>query len=84
MRKAPKLIAKTLNPGDNKQDVQRALNIFYATTCTAIEEYFSAGKRLSEFLNLFQSWWTISNSKSKFSNIRLGNGARIGDGKPEF
>ena len=50
LRKAPKLIAKTLNPGDNKQDVQRSLNIFHATTCAAIEENFPAEKSSSEFL----------------------------------
>ena len=47
-----------------------------------LKNTFLLKKGSSEFLKLFQTWWTIS--KSKFSNIRLGNAARIGDGKPGF
>ena len=38
-----------------------------------------------EFLQLFQKWWIISNSKSQFSTTNyLGNAAVLGDEKPAF
>ena len=40
---------------------------------------------LLEFLQLFQKWWIISNSKSQFSITNyLGNAAILGDEKPTF
>ena len=84
LRKAPKINSKTLHPGDNKQDVKRALNIFHETTSAAIKDYFQNEKSASEFLNLFNTWWLVSNSKSQFSNIRIGDAAKNGDGKVNF
>ena len=84
LRKAPKLNYKTLHPGDNKQDVTRALNIFHPSTSAAINSYFPSNHAAAEFLQLFQIWWTISNSKFKFCNNLLGNGAVIDDKKPQF
>ena len=46
LRKAPKLTFKTLHPGDNKQDVSRALNVFHPSTSAAIEDYFPSDTRL--------------------------------------
>ena len=84
LRKAPKLTFKTLHPGDNKQDVIRALNIFHDTTSTAIENYFTNEKSAANFLVLFITWWNISNSKVRYSNNHLCNAAIIGDGKTDF
>ena len=39
----------------------------------------------AEFLNLIFSWWTLSNSITRFSSTHcLGNSAVYGDHKPEF
>ena len=80
----PKINSKTLHPGDNKPDVKRALNIFNETTSAAIKDFFSNEKSASEFLNLFNTWWLVSNSKFQFSNIRIGDAAKNGDGKVNF
>ena len=40
LRKAPKLTYETLHPGNKKQNVQLALNIFHETTTAAISSYF--------------------------------------------
>ena len=85
LRKAPKLSYKSLHPGDNKQSVPLALNIFDRTTAIGITEYFPEAKDASEFIKLINIWWTISNSKQEFNtNYRLGNAAVLGDHKPEF
>ena len=68
LRKAHKLTYRTLHPGNNKQSVQLALNIFHETTFTAIKSYFPEELLASECLKLINMWWIISNSKSKYSN----------------
>ena len=50
----------------------------------AIKDYFPNEKSASEFLNLFNTWWLVSNSKFQFSNIRSGDAAKDGDGKVNF
>ena len=85
MRAAPKLCLKVLHPGSCKQSVSTALAIFHPTTSAAIKFYFPEKTDAAEFLNLIFTWWTISNSKTRFSlTHRLGNAAVYGDHKPEF
>ena len=85
LRKAPKLTYKTLHPGNNKQSVPLALNIFHRSTSVAITEYFPDCNDASSFLNLIDTWFLISNSKQeKNSSNRLGNAAVAGDMKPQF
>ena len=85
LRKAPKLSYKSLHPGDNKQSVPLALNVFDRSTAIAITEYFPNSKDASEFLKLINIWWTVSNSKQQYNtNYRLGNAAVAGDNKPKF
>ena len=85
LRKAPCLSYKTLHPGDNKQNVPLALNIFERSTAIGITEYFPERKDASEFIKLVNIWWTISNSKQeKNTHYRLGNAAVEGDMKPQF
>ena len=61
------------------------LAIFDETTYTAIQSYFPQHSSAAEFLQLFQMWWIISNSKSQFSTTNyLGNAAVLGDEKPAF
>ena len=73
LRKAPKLSYKSLHPGDNKQSVPLALNIFDRSTAVALTEYFPIATDASEFVKLINIWWTVSNSKSRFNNnYRLG------------
>ena len=85
LRKAPKLSYKSLHPGDNKQSVPLALNVFDRTTAIGVTEYFPESKDASEFLKLINIWWMISNSKQQYNtNYRLGNAAVPGDNKPKF
>ena len=79
LRKAHKINSKTLHPGDNKQDVKRALDIFHA-----IKDYFPNEKSASVFLNLFNTWWLVSNFKFQFSNIRIRDASKNGDEKVYF
>jgi len=82
---AEKLTANVLHPGNNKQSVPLALAIFHPTTSAAIKTYFPEHSAAANFLQLFDTWWTISNSKMKInSNNYLGNAAVLGDNKPAF
>ena len=83
-RKACKLGKKTQYPGNNKQDVNLALNIFHETTSAAIQSYFPSEYSASKFLKLFSLWWVVSNTKMKYSNNIIGNAAVMGDSKPQF
>ena len=67
LKKAPKLTLKVLQTDSNKQNILLALAIFNETTCAAIQSYFLQHSSAAEFLQLFQKWWIISNSKSQFS-----------------
>ena len=85
LRKAHKMTYRTLHPGNNKQNVSLALNIFDETSSAAINSYFPARKSAASFLSLFHKLFVILNSKQKFnSNNRLGNAAVAGDNKPKF
>ena len=85
LRKAPKLSYRTLHPGDNKQSVPLALNIFHRTTSIGIISYFPDRKDAAEFLKLIDTWWIISNSKEvRKPGNTLGNAAVAGDMKPLF
>ena len=85
LRKAPQLTYKTLHPGNNKQNVPLALNVFHRSTAIAITEYFPECKDATGFLNLIDTWFLISNSKQENNTSnRLGNAAIKGDMKPEF
>lgn len=85
LRKAPKLSAKALHPGNNKQSVPLVLAIFHETTSAAITSYFPQCNDASNFLKLINAWWVITNSKSQFNNNNLlGNAAILDDNKPNF
>ena len=85
LKKAPKINAKTLHPGNNKQNVPLALNIFDETTAAGILSYFPDEASAAGFLRLINTWWIISNSKTRINtHHRLGSAAVRGDKKPEF
>ena len=85
LKKAPKVALKVLRPSSNKQNVPLAPAMFDETTSAAIQWYFPQHSSAAEFLQLFQKWWIISNSKSQFSTTNyLGNAALLGDEKPLF
>ena len=46
LRKTPKLTYETLHPGNKKQNVQLAFNIFHETTTAAISSYFRDSHRI--------------------------------------
>ena len=79
LKKAPKVALKVLRPSSNKQNVPLAPAMFDETTSAAIQWYFPQHSSAAEFLQLFQKWWIISNSKSQFSTTNyLGNAAVLG------
>ena len=85
LKAAPKLTSKVLHPGSCKQSVPVALAIFNESTSAGVQHYFPEKSDASGFLRLFNTWWTMSNSKQKNnSHNRLGNAAVINDNKPEF
>ena len=85
LRKTPKLSARALIPGNNKQSVPLVLAIFHKTTSAAITEYFPQCNSVSNFLKLIHAWWDISNSISQFNtNNLLGNAAILNYMKPDF
>ena len=84
LRKAYKLTYKALHPGNNKQNVDLALAIFHETTIAACQSYLPQRKDMSSFLLLILQWWTIANSKKRFTPNVMGNGIVTGDGKTAF
>ena len=85
LRKAHKLTSKTLHPGNNKQSVPLALNIFDETTSAAILSYFPSEVPAAQFLKLLNNWWTMSNSKTRYNtHNRFGDAAIPNDRKPQF
>ena len=85
LRKAPKLTNKVLHPGKYKHNVQLALDISHETTVAAISSYFPNCNDAVGFLKLFNTWWTVSNSKDQycFGNY-IGRAAIQNNKKPEF
>ena len=74
-----------MHPGNNKQNVSLALNVFDETTVAGILSYFPDESPPTGFLRLIQSWWNISNSKSSINtHNHLGNAVIRGDNKPLF
>ena len=51
---------------------------------SAIRSYFPQCEDSASFLSLINTWWTISNSKSRFHPNYLGNGIIKGDHKIDF
>lgn len=85
IRSAPKLSSQVLHPGNCKQSVPVALAIFDPSTIASILKYFPSAQDSADFLQLFNTWWTISNAKSQYNrNNRIGHAAITGDGKPKF
>ena len=50
----------------------------------SIKSYFLQDLSAAEFLHLINSWWLISNSKSKYSSNYIGYAIVTEDKKPEF
>ena len=50
-----------------KENVPLALEVMHETTITAARSYFPNRRDAANFLEMFNTWWTISNSKERFS-----------------
>ena len=77
LRKAPKLTYSPLHPGNNKQNVQLALNIFHESTVVSVKSYFPERSDAAQFLKLVGTWWTRTNSSNRYRCI-------VGHNKVEF
>ena len=84
LRKAPKLSYQALHPGNNKQNVPLTLALFYETTIAAAKSYYPNREDVSGFLNVIDTWWTICNSKQRYSANPLGNAIVLNDNKTNF
>ena len=84
LRKAYKLTLKSVNPINNKQNVNLALSIFHETTIAASKSYCPNRKDLHTFLTLVNKWWTIVNARARFSPNSMANAIVEGDGKLLF
>ena len=63
----------------DKKNVPLALAVIYETTITAAGSYFPNRRDVANVLEIFNIWWTISNSKKRFSPNILGNAVINGD-----
>ena len=50
-----------------KENVPLALEVMHEITITAARSYFPNPRDVANFLEIFNTWWTISNSKDRFS-----------------
>ena len=50
-----------------KENVSLALEVMHETTITAARSYFPNQRDGANFLEIFNAWWIISNSKKRFS-----------------
>ena len=66
LRKSPKLSYLALHPENNKQNIPLALE----TTIIAARSYFPNWRDVTSFLEIFNTWWTISNSKASPNILR--------------
>ena len=67
LRKAPKIYYQTLHPGNNKQNVPLALALFHDTTIVTTKNYYPNREDVSGFLNALHTWWTLVNSKQRYT-----------------
>ena len=84
LRKAPKLSYLALHPGNSKQNVPLALAVIHETTITAARIFIPNQRDVANFLEFFNTWWTVSNSNKIFSPNILGNAVINADRKTEF
>ena len=54
-----------------KENVPLALEVMHETAITAARSYFPSRRDIANFLERFNTWWTISNSKKRFSQNTL-------------
>ena len=50
----------------SEENVPLALEVMHETTITAARSYFPNRRDVANFLEMFNTWWTISNSKKRF------------------
>ena len=79
LKKTPKSSYLALHPGNNKQNLRLALPFLHETTITAARSYFANQRDVASFFEIFNTWWTISNSKKRFSPNILRNAVINGD-----
>ena len=84
IRKAPKLTYSSLHPGDNKQNVEFAIEVFHETTIIAAQNYFPERLDIHNFLILMMGWWLIGNSTKRYTPNVLSNAVANEDGKMSF
>jgi hypothetical protein len=84
LRRAPKLTYTALHPGNNKQNVDLAISVFHESTIAGCKSYFPSRTDMSTFLELILNWWTIANSRQRFTPNLLSNGITFEDGKLDF
>ena len=51
----------------SKENVPLALEVIHETTITAARSYFPNRRDVANFLEMFNTWCTISDSKKRFS-----------------
>ena len=84
LRKARKLTYRVMHPGNNKQNVDLVLGIFDETTIAAIKNYLPEREDMNGFISLILTWWTIVNSRKRFTPNMFSNAITEGDGKTDF
>ena len=50
-----------------KENAPLALEVMHETTITAAGSYFPNRRDVANFLEMFNTWWTISNSQKRYS-----------------
>ena len=57
-----------------KENVPLALEAMHQTTITSARSYFPNRRDTANFLQMFHTWWTISNSKKRYTGNAVING----------
>ena len=84
LKKAHKINHSVLHPGNNKQDVSRALAVFHETTSVAIRSYFPSRRDATSSICYAKSSWYATQKSETHRSDALGDAVRAGDGKIEF
>ena len=50
-----------------KDNIPLALEVMHKTTITAARSYYPSRRDDANFLEMFNTWWTISNSQKRFA-----------------
>ena len=83
-KKPPEIISFSTTIWKKQTECRISTSSLTRTTITAARSYFPNRRDVASFFEIFNTWWTISNSRKRFSPNILRNAVTNGDKKLSF